>query len=126
VERYYRTIASRFEVDPELFTSSAETRDEGLDMMRSLIRETESDLVNLLSSADETMADASRRPLLMRVAVRGTDDEIDRLNDKLNEWLEECAVLADSGEGRDDGIAYAGLVAFYPQLDDKGGEESET
>jgi len=126
VERYYRTIASRFEMDPELFAPSAETRDEGVEMMRSLIRETESDLVSLLSSADDTVADASHQPLLMRVAIRGTDDEIDRLKDKLNEWLEECAVLADSGEGRDDGIAYAGLLAFYPQVDDKGGEESES
>jgi DNA-binding transcriptional ArsR family regulator len=126
VERYFRTIASRFEVDPELFAPSAETRDEGVEMMRSLIRETESDLVSLLSNADHAVTDASQRPLLMRVAIRGTDDEIERLKDKLNEWLEECAALADSREGRDDGIAYAGLLAFYPQVDDKGGEEIET
>jgi len=126
VERYYRTIASRFEVDPELFAPSAETRDEGVEMMRSLIRETESDLVSLLSSADDAVTDARQRPLLMRVAIRGTDDEIDRLKKKLDEWLEECAALAECGEGRDNGIAYAGLLAFYPKVDDKGGEESET
>jgi len=126
VERYYRTIASRFEVDPELFTSSAATRDEGVDIMRALIRETESDLVDLLSSADDATPDASHRPLLMRVAIRGSDEEIGRLKEKLNDWLEECAALADSGERRDDGVAYAGLLAFYPQVDDKGGDESET
>ena len=126
VERYYRTIASRFEVDPELFTPSAGNLDEGVEMMHSLIRETESDLASLFSSADGATPDASHRPLLMRVAIRGTDDEIGRLKEKLNDWLEECAALADSGEGRDDGVAYAGLLAFYPQVDGKGGDESET
>ncbi len=41
VERYYQTIASRFEVDPELFATSAENLDEGVKIMRSLLRETE-------------------------------------------------------------------------------------
>ncbi len=126
VERYYRTIASRFEVDPALFAPSGGNQNEAVEMMRSLLRDTESDLVNLLSTADDAVSDARHRPLLMRVAIRGTDDEIDRLKDKLNEWLEECAALADSCEGRDDGIAYAGLLAFYPQMDDRGEEESDT
>ena len=118
VERYYRTIASRFEVDSELFTTSAEHQDEGLAMMRSLIRETEADLVRLFSRTDDAAPDGERMPLLMRVAVRATDTEIGRLRDKLDEWLEECAALAESGECRDDGTAYAGLLAFYPQVED--------
>ena len=36
VERYYRTIASRFEVDPELFATSAQHRDEGLEGLNLL------------------------------------------------------------------------------------------
>jgi DNA-binding transcriptional ArsR family regulator len=126
VERYYRTIASRFEVDPELFTTSAENLDEGVEMMRSLLRETESELVRLFSSADKSTPDARPLPLLMRLAVRGTDDEIGRLRDKLDEWLNECEALAESGEGRNDGIAYAGLLAFYPQVDDRGGEGGDS
>jgi DNA-binding transcriptional ArsR family regulator len=118
VERYFRTIASRFEVDPELFTTSAEQRDKGIEMMRSLIRDTESELVSIMSRADDSSLDAG---LLMRVAVRGTEDEIEKLGKKLQEWLEECQALAESGEGRDDGIAYSGLLAFYPQPDEEGG-----
>ena len=120
VERYYRTIASRFEVDRELFTTSAENQDEGLEMMRSLIRETEADLVALFSRAGDAEPDGQNLPLLMRVAVCGTDTEIRRLREKLDEWLEECAALAECGGGRNDGTAYAGLLAFYPQVDLQG------
>ena len=59
----------------------------------------------------------------MRVAVRGNDDDIARLRAKLDEWLEECQTLAESAEGRDDDVAYSGLLAFYPQPDDKSGTE---
>jgi len=119
IERYYRTVASRFEVDHELFSTSPQSRDEGIDMMRTLLRDTEADLVKLMSRADETTRDTGHPPVLMRVAVRGTDKELGRLRDKLQEWLEECEVIAESGEGRDDGIAYAGLLAFYPQVEDR-------
>lgn len=123
VERYYRTIANRFEVDPELFTPTAELKHEGLDMMRSLIRETESDLQRLLANPDMSASDPNSLPLLMRFAIRGTDDEIQRLRNKLEEWLEESQCLADRGEDRDEGTAYAGLLAFYPQPDGSGGTE---
>lgn len=118
VERYYRTIASRFEVDPGLFATSSSNQDEGLAMMRSLLRDTEADLMRLFSRTDDESSACLLQPLLMRVAVRGTDKEIGRLRDKLSEWVDECAEMAESAEGRDDGIAYSGLLAFYPQLDD--------
>jgi DNA-binding transcriptional ArsR family regulator len=121
VERYFRTIASRFEVDPELFATSPEQRDKGIEMMRALIRETESDLVSLFSRDDDSSQDDKQTPLVMRFAVRGTDDEIERLRKKLDEWLDECQTLAECGEGRDDGVAWSGLLAFYPQPDDESG-----
>jgi len=121
VERYYRTIAARFEVDSELFATSAQDRDEGLDMMRSLLRDTEADLVRIFSSAGDVAPDSEHLPMLMRVAVRGSDTEIAGLREKLDEWLEECTAMAEAGECRDDGTAYTGLLAFYPQPDDDGG-----
>lgn len=120
IERYYRTIASRFEVDPELFSTSPQNKDEGLKLMRGLFRDTEADLASIFSQADEASPDLGHLPMVMRVAVRGTDKELQRLRDKLEEWLEECEVIAESGEGRDDGIAYAGLLAFYPQVESRG------
>ncbi len=114
VERYYRTVAARFEVDHTLFSTSSETQDEGIEMMRSVIREVEADLVRALANVDETAQADAHIPILMKVALRGTDREIGRLRKKLEEWLEECAAIADSGEDTQGGMEYAGLLAFYP------------
>ena len=123
IERYFTTIANRFEVDPEIFSPSADLKDEGLEMMRGLIRETESELVRVFSNPDMSASDPETLPILMRFAVRGSDAEIQRLRDKLEDWLDESQCLADSREGTADGTAYAGLLAFYPRPDDRGDSE---
>lgn len=123
IERYYRTVASRFEIDPELFASSAERRNDAIEMMRTLLRETETDLAGIFSRPDLDAADRDRLPLLMRVSVRGTDAEISRLRRKLEEWLEECEAMATDEQGGDKGVAYSGILAFYPQPDDPGGSK---
>jgi len=56
VERYLRTVASRFEVDPHLFAKSDQPN-EAVEMMRSLFRETEADLVHFLEQPEESFAD---------------------------------------------------------------------
>ena len=121
VERYYRTVASRFEMDPELFVTSPGREDDAIEMMRSLIRETETELVSLCSRLDARVADRGQLPLLMRVRVTGTDDEIGRLKRKLDEWLEECEAVAGETKASDKGKTYSGLLAFYPQPDDESG-----
>ena len=114
VERYYRTVASRFEVDPHLFSKSSGQHNESIELMRSLIRETESDLLHLFELPEESFADPVDRPLVMRIALRSNRREIGRLRDKLDEWLTECQELADNNEPGEDDIAYAGLLTFYP------------
>ena len=114
VERYFRTVASRFEVDPHLFSNSSGQNNESVDMMRSLFRETETDLLRLLELPEESFADSAAQPLLMRVAISGNRRDIGRLRDKLEEWLKECDALAENGERQDDDVAYAGLLTFYP------------
>ena len=114
VERYFRTVASRFEVDPHLFSSSPEQNNESVDMMRSLFRETEADLLHLLEQPEESFTESAAQPLLIRVALSGNKREIGRLRDKLEEWLKECDELAEKGERQDDDVAYAGLLTFYP------------
>ncbi|MDX1404829.1 MAG: helix-turn-helix domain-containing protein [Woeseiaceae bacterium] len=121
VERYYRTIASRFEIDPELFAPSAERRNDAIDMMRTLLRDTESDLASIFSREQIDASDPARLPLLMRISVRGSDDEIRRLKQKLEEWLEECEELKDAEQPGDDASSYSGLLAFYRQPGDPDG-----
>ncbi len=114
IERYYRTVASRFEVDPHLFSTSSGQRNEPAEMMRSLFRETEAELLQLFDQPEDSMADPVDRPLVMRLAMRGNRREIGRLREKLEEWLTECQMLEESDAPADDEVAYAGLLTFYP------------
>lgn len=119
VERYFRTVASRFEIDPDLFSPQSAGDNAGLDVMRQIFRDTESELVALLSATDERL-DKGPRPLVMRVAVSGSEADMERLQKKLSEWVEECG---DTGEHAD-GVSYAGLVAFYPRPDEASSDDS--
>ena len=126
VERYYRTVASRFEVNPDLFTTSPERVDDAIAMVRSVFRETESDLGKLAAMQDGP-ADDLEPPIVMRVALKASRSEVAALRAKLEEWLEEVQQLAedgDEGAGEDD-VAYSGLLAFYPMPDDIAREGSE-
>jgi hypothetical protein len=117
VERYYRAVASRFEVDPELFTPTSGVGDKRFDMVRSLLRETESELKHLTLLADDAMPAGIEAPFVMRVSIRAGRDEIASLRRKLEEWLHEVEQLADTAEATtaEDDISYAGLLAFYPR-----------
>jgi len=119
VERYYRTVASRFEVDPHLFSKSSGQHNESVELMRSLFRETEKDLLHLLELPEESCVDDVDRPLLMRVVLRSNRREIDRLRNKLEEWLTECQALTENAEPTEDDMAYAGMLTFYPLPDEK-------
>ena len=93
IERYYKTVADRFEVDPELFSPASGHSDDVIDMMRSIFRETESDLVRLFNEIGEATPAADEMPLIMKVAIRGTPEDIARLRKKLLEWLDECQAV---------------------------------
>ncbi len=130
VERYYKTVASRFEVDPDLFTPSSGNSNEAFDMVRSLLRDTESDLLRLSTIAGDAISEDADLPIVMRLAIRAGRDEIASLRSKLEEWMMEVQALADSSdsaEPAEDDVDYGGLLAFYPVPDDKhrGTEETE-
>ncbi|HSM04353.1 MAG TPA: winged helix-turn-helix domain-containing protein [Longimicrobiales bacterium] len=125
VERTFRAVARRFEVDHRLFGSGAGGADTGQGdeaaapgdtVAHGLIRGTEAELVRALSAAGGT---ASWPTLLMRVRFSATEERAAELVESLNEWLESVA----SEEGIDVGRDYAGLVAIYPlgkEEDDEG------
>ena len=115
IERYYRTIAARFEVDPDLFSTSSGNQNDALDLMRGLFRDTESDLVRFFDEHRDSDPDPEDMPLIMRVAIRGSRDDIANLRRKLNDWLGECEALAQEADLPEDSISYSGLLAFYPR-----------
>ncbi len=119
IERYYRTVANRFEVDPHLFSTASGERNEPAERMRSLFRETEAELLQLFEQPEDSMADPVDRPLVMRLAMRGKRRDIARLREKLDEWLTECQRLDESDAPAPDDVAYAGLLTFYPVPEEK-------
>ncbi len=117
IERYYRTVADRFEVDPNLFSTSSGVADGALDMLRSIFRDTESDLVRIFDRLKDGEPDPEDLPLVMRLGIRGTAEEIQRLQEKLDEWMEECKSLSCDKEDTPDMKSYSGLLAFYQRPD---------
>ena len=119
IERYYRTVAGRFEVDPNLFSTSSGVADGALDMLRSIFRDTESDLVRIFDQLKDGEPDPEDLPLVMRLGIRGTAEEIQRLQEKLDEWMEECKSLSCDKEDTPDMKSYSGLLAFYQRPDNE-------
>lgn len=121
VERYYRAVASRFEVDPDLFAPGADNSDDALDLVRTLLRETESDLVKLASLADQDHGDKLQTPVVFRFSIQAAPEKVASLRRKLDEWLDEVQQLADSAADSSNpepnDVSYAGMLAFYPTTD---------
>ena len=115
IERYYKTVAERFEVDPELFSPATGNGDDTLDLMRTLIRDTESDLVSLFRQMGDSTPDPEAMPIVMKLGIRGTPAEIAELRGKLTEWLDDCENLVTDPDLEEQRESYSGLLAFYPR-----------
>jgi hypothetical protein len=114
IERYYTTVAARFEVDPDLFSPSTGNENDMVDMIRSLFRNAESDLVRIIDEQGGDTPNPEDLPLVMKVAIRGSQAEIADLRKKLESWLAECEALAKAEDISEDSVSYTGLLAFYP------------
>ncbi len=117
IERYYKTIASRFELDPEIFSSTDGETDEVADMMRSLFRETESELLRLHRASKDSLPDHLLAPIVLRLTVDADPKQISRLHKKLSDLAAEFEALAETKNSADDCFTYSGLFAFYPRID---------
>lgn len=119
IERYYRTVADRFEVDPGLFTTSPAAGDDAHDMIRSLFRQSETELVRFFEQhRDDPPAD-DELPLVMRFGIRGTPEEINALKSKLEDWLEDVKGRSRNREDSDDLVSWSCLMALHPQQEEE-------
>jgi len=119
IERYYKTVAERFEVDPDLFAPASGHGDDAVDLVRSLFRDTESDVVRLLGEIGAEKPAEEDAPIVMKFAVRGTEDDIAGLRAKLDEWVKECEILAADETEKEGSSAYSGMLAFYRRPEDR-------
>jgi len=75
--------------------------------------------VTLFDKYKDAEPDPDALPIVMRLAIRGTPDEIRRLRQKLDEWMEDCKSLSSERDDAPDMLSYSGLLAFYPRPDDE-------
>ncbi len=117
IERYYRTVADRFEVDPDLFATTSGHADESVDMIRSLFRDTESELLRCFSELRDADVSEEELPMIAKFAFRGTSDEVRDMRQKLEALLEDCGARCGEQEDLEVQVSYTGMMAFYPQTD---------
>lgn len=116
IERYYRTVADRFEVDPNLFSPSGEGAGEATEMIRSVFRDTETELVRVFDALGSD-ADEESQPLVMKLAVRGSPKEIAELRRRLEDWLADCDTLCDRDPDDPSLVTWNALLTFYRRPD---------
>lgn len=105
IERTFRAIAGRFEVDHALFAGDA-AEDYG-GSLREVLRAGERELLDALARAD----DGEHAPIAMRLRIKANPARIAGLRRKLLDWIEEADADDEAGEATDEAGA---LIAFYP------------
>lgn len=113
IERYYKTVADRFEVDPQLFSPTSGVGDDAMELVRSVFRDTESDLVRLFGEFSANPPAKEELPLVVKFAMRGTPADIAAMREKLEAWLEQCKDLSADGADDEQSESYAGLLTLY-------------
>ena len=116
VERYYQAVATRFEIDPNLFVTQNDDNT-AVAMLRQLFRESETEMLNIAESVKDSDCEPMLYPLAMKLTVEASQQNILMLRQKLQEWIDDCEALADkSGQHRseEEMLTYKGLITFYP------------
>ena len=108
VERTFRAVARRFEVDHALFADG----DDGAaaKAIRDAFRATEAEV---LESLQNTEAEDYRKAIFMRLRCKASPERIREMRESLEAWLEE-AQEDDEGEATEE---FGALLAFYPLSD---------
>jgi DNA-binding transcriptional ArsR family regulator len=112
VERYFKTVATRFEMAPHLISDGGDQADQAEEMMQSMVRDATNDLATIIRSYSEP-PEPEHAPLMMKVSVAASRAQIEELRRLLMAWVDKCESLADAEcEGK--GLVEArGLVMFY-------------
>ena len=108
IERTFRAIAERFEVDQSLF--AGEAADEGAAAIRQVLRGVEDEIVDAIGAADNH--DDDLEGVLMRLRCRASRARIDVLRSTLVDWIE--AAQQETDESDVDTVEIGALIAFYP------------
>ena len=112
VERTFQAVARPFEADRSLFAD--ETGGDGADAFRNVLRTTEDEIYEALSSAGTK--EEQDEFVMARVRCKCSPDRIAALRASLAEWIESAQEEEDGPV--DEAVEFGALVAFYP-IDDR-------
>lgn len=107
VERSFRAVAQRFEVDHSLLVNSEGSAD--LQPIREMLRDSETEILNAL--ADPKTADEETMTLA-KLRVKASPRQLASLRESLTAWLE--SIEDESGDDSEDAKEAGVLIAFYP------------
>jgi DNA-binding MarR family transcriptional regulator len=108
IERTFRAIAERFEVDQSLF--AGETADEGVAAIRQVLRGVEDEIIGAVGAADSR--DDDLEGILMRLRCRASRPRIDELRSMLVDWIDAAQLETDEPDVET--VEIGALIAFYP------------
>ena len=111
IERTFRAIADRFEVDHALLSDASDA--DGSEAIRGLLRAGEKEI---LRAIEKTSDDEDANLMVTRFRMKGSHEQITRLRKSLEEWLE---MIQENQEDIPDDYEEAGaMIAFYPIIED--------
>jgi DNA-binding transcriptional ArsR family regulator len=118
VERYYRTVATRFEVQPQTITSGRKDQNEAVFLIEKIFSDTRKDLVRLTEAEAQNQDEKHKQPLIAKLSISASEKDLGRLQKKLEEWMEECNTLAarksaKNPVNKDEEVHASALLAFY-------------
>jgi DNA-binding transcriptional ArsR family regulator len=105
IERTFRAVARRFEVDHALFTGDDDARSALGDHLQAV----DAELARAMEVAGED------ETLFMRLRIKASPRKLGELRGRLLEWAEDLQANDDDDDDDEDEAEEAGaLIAFYP------------
>lgn len=105
VERTFKAVARRFEVDHELFADAGD--DAAAATIRDALRATETEVLDSLRNYE---TEDHRKAMFLRIRCKASPERIKEMQESLNAWI-EAAQEDDDGEETEE---IGALIAFYP------------
>jgi predicted ArsR family transcriptional regulator len=106
IERTFRAVAQRFDVDHALFSGDVES--ESMDLVREAFRACEEEVLAAMANAT---GNDNEQAIFFRIKGKASREKIAVLRALLNEWLE--SVPGDDEAPADEAEEIGGLIAFY-------------
>ena len=107
VERSFRAVAQRFEVDQSLLAGAG--NESGLEPVRAMLRDSETEILAALGKRDSESEDDMT---LAKLRIKASPQRLAELRGVLNKWLEN--LQQDDDAMSDDSEEAGVLIAFYP------------